>query len=537
MVLTSSLQEGAMSALPAHLRALLYPRAYRHAVTVVELVETHVSWILLTGEFAYKIKRPVHYPFLDLRSSEHRAFLCHEEVRLNRRFAPELYLGVCAITLDEGEARMDGRGPAIEHAVRMRQFARAAELDRLLAAGGIEPAELEAFGRELARIHLQLPQSQPGERWGRPQALRTLVNENAAEAARAAARLGELTFPRSLPERLATAVESALPTLGARLAAGRVRECHGDLHAGNIVRLGAALRAFDCLEFEPALRWLDVADEIAFLLADLEVRQRPLHAQAFLGGYLTESGDYQACECLPLFRAHRALVRAKVVALAGLERTQSGSDTGEVRRNCQAYLGYALGSLEPRSPLLVLMCGLSGSGKTWLAQQLAPPLAAVHLRSDIERKRLAGLSAADPSGSGVARGLYTASSTRAVYRRLAQCAGSALSGGYTVIVDATFGRREDRTQLGALAARLGVRVLIVHCRAPVALLRSRILERRRRGGEPSEADPAVLDWQRAHFEPIVPAEGFLVHEVTSAAAHALEDLLQRIGTQLTVSAL
>ena len=526
-----------MSALPAQLESLLDPRAYPHAVTVVKLIETHVSWVLLTGEFAYKIKRPVHYPFVDLRSSERRAFLCHEEVRLNRRFAPELYLNVCRITLEAGAARIDGPGGVIEHAVRMRQFPHEEELDQLLAAGRIEPAELEAFGRELARIHARLPAPGPDQPWGRPDALRTIVDVNVAQAARAVARLGGVTFPPDLPQALVAAVEAALPTLAERFTCGRVRECHGDLHARNVVRLSAGLRAFDCLEFDPALRWTDVADEIAFLLADLAARQHPLHAQAFLGGYLTESGDYQACSCLPLFRAHRSVVRGKVAALAAREHHQAERDLKGARRESRAYLEYALDSLAARAPLLVLMSGLSGSGKTWLAQRLAPRLAAVHLRSDVERKRLAGLAAADRSGSARGQGLYTPAATRSLYQRLAQCASDVLRGGYTAIVDATFGERENRAEFSALAARLNVRILIVHCQAPVPMLTARILERQRRTADASEADVAVLEWQRLHFEPIAPAEGFVVHEVTTAEPNALEELLRRIGAQLTVSAL
>ena len=525
-----------MSAFPTHLQSLLDPRAYPHAVTEVTLVETHVSWVLLTGKFAYKLKRPVHYPFVDLRSSERRTFLCHEEVRLNRRFAPELYLDVCPITLEDGAARIDGPGTVIEHAVRMRQFPHEEQLDELLAAGRIEPAELDTFGHELVRAHARLPEASPEQPWGRPDALRTIVDDNVAEVARAVARLG-VTFPPSLPPAVAAAVEAALPLLAARFASGCVRECHGDLHARNVVRLSGGLRAFDCLEFEPALRWTDVADDIAFLLADLTAQRHPLHAQAFLAGYLSESGDYEACRCLPLFRAHRALVRSKVAALAAFERNQARRDIEGVRRESEAYLECALDSLAERAPLLVLMSGLSGSGKTWLAQRLAPRLGAVHVRSDVERKRLAGLAAADRSHSALAQGLYAPTATHTVYHRLLQCANDVLAGGYTAIVDATFGEREHRAQFAALAARLGVRILMVHCQAPVAMLKARILERQRRDADPSEADVAVLEWQRSHFEPIEPVEGFAVHEATTAEPQALDELLRRIGAQPTVSAL
>jgi aminoglycoside phosphotransferase family enzyme len=198
-----------MSVLPEHLQGLLDPRAYPHPVQAVRLVETHISWILLTGEFAYKIKRPVHYPFVDLRSAERREFLCHEEVRLNQRFACELYLGVCQITSIEGEVRLDGSGLVIEHAVKMRQFRQEDELHRLLETLRIAPAELEAFGRDLAHIHANLPVAEPEQTWGRPVALRALILENVEECAQAAAVFGGDADVRALRTILGERLEAA----------------------------------------------------------------------------------------------------------------------------------------------------------------------------------------------------------------------------------------------------------------------------------------------------------------------------------------
>jgi uncharacterized protein len=516
-----------MSSFPPHLQALLHPDAYPHAVGAVELVETHVSWVLLTGELAYKIKRPVHYAFVDLRSPKRRALLCREEVRLNRRFAPDLYLDVCPVSSLDGMANFAGRGPVIEQAVRMRQFARGAELDRLLMADAIEPAELESFGRDLARIHAELPVARPDQHPGRSVALRSRVMADAGECARAAQSLGaDPSLVRGIEVRLAVLLEPALPLLARRLTAGRVRECHGDLHARNIVRLDGRLQAFDCLEFDPALRWIDVAEEIAFLLADLEARQRPRHAQAFLAGYLAESGDFEACELLPLFRADRALIRAKVTALAA----SPGGTEQDTRREFDAYVECARRCLARPAPVLVLMCGLSGSGKTWLAQRLAPQLLAVHVRSDVERKRLAGRAAADRTGSGVEAGLYSREATAKVYRHLVRCAAHTLAGGYTTIVDATLARREDRLEFASLAARCGVRSCIVHCRAPRQVLEARIRERLRHNDDASEADLAVLAWQEQRFEPPGPGEAGTVLEAQSAAAGVVETLAQDIRT-------
>jgi aminoglycoside phosphotransferase family enzyme/predicted kinase len=514
-----------MSSFPDHLHALLYPRAYPHPVRTVDLVETHISWVLLTGRFAYKIKRPVHYSFIDLRRSAQRRRLCHEEVRLNRRFAPELYLGVRAIRRRQGEARIGGSGRIIEHAVSMRQFPRTQELDALLTARRIEPSELEAFGGDLARVHERLPVAHTRQSWGRPATQAAGIRDNAAEWLRAAEALGDISDLRALKASLEAWTAAALPLLERRFVAGRVRECHGDLHAGNIVRCGARLLPFDCLEFDPALRWIDVADEVSFLLADLHARQRPLHAQAFLSGYLTASGDYQACLLTPVFRAHRALVRAKVMALTAL----AGGTAGVARRtarHCHArYVECARRALAPQRPRLVLMCGLSGSGKTWLARRLAPALGAVHLRSDIERKRLAGLAPLARSASAVARGLYARAVTAAVYAHLAECATDTVAGGYTTIVDASFAAPGDRARFRALAAHLGIDLQIVYCHAPRRLLESRIRQRSHRADDPSEANLEVLHWQVRHFTP--PA----VHEagaILDAAQFAPAELVRRI---------
>ena len=517
-----------MSAFPEQLQALLYPRAYPHPVQAVELIETHISWVLLTGEFAYKIKRPVRYPFIDLRSPEHRAFLCREEIRLNRRFAPELYLGVYPVSWLEGEARVEGSGRVIEHAVRMRQFAREDELDQLLEARRIEPAELESFGRELARLHARLPVPQPAQSWGQPPALRALILDNAEQCARTVQFPGASTAVRALQARLEASLDTAVQQLSARFAAGRVRECHGDLHARNIVRWGGHLLAFDCLEFDPALRWTDVADEISFLLADLDSRQKPLHAHAFVAGYLAQSGDYQACVLLPLFKAHRSLVRAKVTALDAAAAPTGSSKSADARRQFEAYLDCARRSLTPRPPILILMCGLSGSGKTWIAQRLTPRLLGIHLRSDVERRRIVGLSAAERSHSPVEEGLYSSEMTADVYRRLARCAQDTLAGGYVTIVDATFGRRAARAQFHELSARLAVKVCIVHCHASRQVLQARIVERQQHNDDPSEADLAVLGWQEAHLEPIQAEEAFTVFEATTTEPDAVDRLVESI---------
>lgn len=501
-------------ALPPVLRSLLRPEAYPHPVASIELVETQISWVLLTGPFAYKIKRPVQYPFVDLRSAEHRAFLCREEIRLNRRFAPELYLDVCAITIDGGSARIGGAGPAVEHAVRMTQFRRDDELPRRLETGRTGTDALEEFGRDLARIHERLPVVPTGEPWGTPERIRAIVLENFEQTLQAAA-----SFPCSaalsalrpgLERRLAVRADA----MASRRAAGRVRECHGDLHASNVVARDDRLVAFDCLEFAPAFRWIDVADDVAFLKMDLAASGYGECAHAFLAGYLAESGDYDACRVLDVCLAHRALVRAKVKALAlpALALAPEAERHAALRR-LDAYVGAAGAALAASSPCLVLMQGFSGSGKTWLARQLAPRLGAVHLRSDVERKRLAGLPETARSGSPVGEGLYGPDASARTYGHLVRCAEQVLDGGLPAIVDAAFGRREERARFRDLAARLGVPLRVVHCGAAADVLKRRLRERGARADDASEANLAVLQWQQAHAEPLAASEGLRVIEV------------------------
>lgn len=520
------MQSRPAASFPPALRSLLTPSAYPHPVLAVELVETHISWILLTGKFAYKIKRPVHYAFIDMGQLETRSFLCQEELRLNRRFTPELYLDVCPITTVNGAACFAGQGKIIEYAVRMRQFDRETELDRLLAAERVSVDEMEAFGRSLADIHARLPVADAALPWGHEAQIQALILGNLSECAQLGVFAGLGAERDALQVALTRKLDGAQEWLAIRRAGSRVRECHGDLHCRNILRLRAALRAFDCMEFEPAFRWIDVADEIALLLTDLEARGYAGQAHAFLHGYLSCGGDYQACRLLDLYKAHRALVRAKVAALTAADAVDSEVQASQ--RTEQAHLiECATRTLKPRLPQLLLMCGVAGSGKSWAAQRLMPALRAILLRSDVERKRQAGLSPLAPSGSALARDLYAPQVSADLYRYLSLCAHDTLSGGYDTIVDASFARRADRALFRSLAAQIGVCVRIVHCHAPLPLLRERVAQRHGAGSDESEADIAVLDWQLTQFEPIGADEQISVIDVDTRDLQSVSELLRQ----------
>jgi aminoglycoside phosphotransferase family enzyme/predicted kinase len=520
--------------LPGELQDLLVPAAYPHRVECVQLIETPISWVLLTGPYAYKLKRPVALEYVDQRSAQRRAALCVEELRLNRRFAPQLYLGVRAIRRAAGRLRVEGEtageGEVIEHAVCMRQFDRREELDRLVAAGAVGGEELAAFGRQLAAVHAGLAPVAAGEPWGSAERVRTLVLANLEQCVRAARALGTAAEVAALRAPLERQLAAVADLLAARRAAGRIRECHGDLHTRNIVRDGGRLLAFDCVEFEPAFRWIDVADDVAFLVADLEAQGAPRLAHAFLQAWFESGGDWQACRLLPLYQAHRALVRAKVAALAsGVDAAATSALRGAQAR----YLAHASGALRPQRPAVLLMSGLSGSGKTWIATRLASELGALHLRSDIERKRAAGLAPLASSDSGVGRALYAPEATVELYRLLLAHTGDIVAGGRSVLVDASFLRVADRRAWRELAAVAGLPFRIIHCSAPLELLRQRIMRRHAAARDASEADLDVLEWQLHQLAPFAAEERATLIEADTSRAAALDTVLRALRAAVT----
>jgi hypothetical protein len=261
---------------------------------------------------------------------------------------------------------------------------------------------------------------------------------------------------------------------------------------------------------------------------DLRARRFDAHAQAFIDGYLRETGDYGACRLLRLYGAHRALVRAKVVALRAVEATEAETQAAS-RREHSHYLDCAAELLAPRPPWLILMCGVSGSGKSWLAQRLAARLGAVHLRSDVERKRLGGLAAGQRSGAALGQGLYSEANNAATYERLRECAAEVLAGQLPVIIDATCGQREQRAHLSSVGATHEAAVYVIFCHAPCEVLEARIVARQREASDASEADRAVLTLQQMRFEPLEAAEGFAVIDADTTRTNVVSEVLERLG--------
>lgn len=483
-----------MADLPPLIEALCRPNAYPHPVAAVELHETHISWVLLAGDYAYKIKKPVDFGFLDFSTLARREHSCREELRLNRRLAPDLYLDVLPIAGSPAAPRMGGAGPVLEYAVQMHRFGQDALYDHLADAGRLDAALLDPLADVLAKFHGAVARSGPDGRLGAPECVHAYARQNFEQIRPRLEVADDLDRLAVLEDWTERAGARLAPRMTQRQAEGAVRECHGDLHLGNIVLWRGRPTPFDCIEFNPELRWIDVISELAFLLMDLEVRGLAGPAWGLLNRYLQRTGDYGGVALLDYYRVYRALVRAKIACLSAAPAVY------------RRYLDYALSVIRPRAPLLAITHGVSGSGKSHLAARLAGPLTAIWLRSDVERKRLAGLPAEATSGSAWGEGLYTQDSSARTYRRLLELAAMVLAAGHSVLVDATFLRRADRAAQHDLARRSGAGFLILSLQAPPSLLRQRVQERQRGGGDASEADLAVLQRQWAIREPLDAAE-------------------------------
>ena len=477
-------------------QALQNPQLYPHTVRAFRVLETHISWVVLTGVYAYKIKKPVNLGFLDFSTLEQREHFCHEELRLNRRFAPQLYLEVVSIRGTLEQPRFDGTEPVIEYAVKMLEFDQQQRVDSLLANNELGIDTMDQFAADLAALHAQASQASQASHetaYGTAKSVWAPMEENFVQIRSAVPDLDVISILEKLEHWCCAEFTRQRELLTERKRGGGVRECHGDLHTRNLVRIDGRILAFDCLEFNANLRWIDVISEIAFLMMDLEACGRSAYAWRFINRYLEHSGDYPGVTLLPLYLTYRALVRAKVACLQA---------SPESHAEFQHYLALAQRYTTPSKPFLIIMQGLSGSGKSTLSQRLADQLGLIRVRSDVERKRMFALDPYAVRSAALESVIYTASVTDSVYRHLATLAQSLLTAGYSTVLDATFLLRVQRDLLRNLAQRLRVPFVILRCHAPNNFLKHAITQRARAGGDASDADVQVLQRQIASQEPL-----------------------------------
>jgi|TARA_Y100001933_G_scaffold139513_1_gene138346 aminoglycoside phosphotransferase family enzyme/predicted kinase len=507
------------------IQALQNPALYDHPVQDFRVIETHISHVLLTGDYAYKIKKPVDFGFLDFSSLARRKHFCEEELRLNRRLADNLYLDVVAITGTPEQPVLGGDGEAIEYAIKMRQFRQEDLLDRRQEQGTLAPELLINLARQTATFHEQQPPVPEDSPLGTPDAVFAPMQDNFDQIRPLLSDPALLAQLDALEDWTRTTFERHRERIARRRAEGFVRECHGDLHLANMTLFEGQVTVFDCIEFNEPFRWIDVINDLAFLLMDLEARREPGLANLVLNHYLEYRGDFEALPLLPLYKAYRALVRAKI-ALFTL--ANPGLTDGEKAELMQRYRDYAQ-LAEDYSAIpnryLLATTGLSASGKSCVSAAMAQELGLIRLRSDVERKRLHGLGPLDASRSGTGTGIYTPEATAKTYQRLATLAGQLLAAGLPVIVDAACLRRQERALLASVAEEHGVPFALLHCEAPEALRRAWI---RKRQGDASEATEALLDAQQGWFEPLDAEEKAHTLHLKTDESHVAEAVADRI---------
>jgi len=466
------------------------------------LIETPISWVLLARSLAYKIKKPVELPFLDFSSLAARRKYCDEELRLNRRFAPAIYLDVVEIRDGLQGASLIGTGRIVEVAVRMRRFADGALWAERIGAGTLGDDDVDAFAERLATAHRAAAVAPTDGAFGTAHE-HARIARSSISAVDAWQRAQSDPFAQwpALGAWLEHECERLAPHWSARLERGGVRECHGDLHLANVVQLGDSAQAFDAIEFDPALRWIDPLDDAAFLAMDLLAHGRRDLAFRFLDGYLEASGDHAGLPALRFFLVSRALVRAQVGALCAARgiAMQSACDAA-------GYLRVAAAIAVGADARLAITHGLPGSGKSFVSRRLLQEVGAIRVRSDVERKRLFGLAPWQSSRDLVPERIYGQAATRRTYAHLRDVAELALRAGWPTIVDAAFLRRAERTAFAALAADVAAPFVIIDCRAALPLLRERVTARASEDDDPSEADVAVLERLVVADEPLAATE-------------------------------
>jgi len=494
------------------------------------VLQTHVSCILLAGDYAYKIKKPVNLGFLDFSTLEARRHYCEEELRLNRRTAPGLYLDVVPVCGSASMPVLAGDEPAIEYALRMKRFPQDALLDHMAQRGELAPQHIAALAAGLAAFHARTDCADPNGPYGSRERILAQALQNFEQMQALTAVTAELDLLTRLRDWTMNAHASLAEAFDARKRTGRVRECHGDLHLGNIALLDGVPTPFDCIEFSADLRWTDVMSDVAFLMMDLFDHHLPRLAFRFLNAYLEITGDYAGLRVLRYYLVYRALVRAKVSGLRAQQAGLAARAQNDIGHESRRHLHLAERLARPGHAALLLMHGVSGSGKTTIARSLAEALGAVHLRSDVERKRLHGLAPLTHPDSGLDEGLYAPGASARTYARLAALAREALAAGYPVIVDAAFLKRSQRDNFAGIARGADAGFAIASCTAPAATLRARVALRERAGSDASDAGGAVLQHQLETQEPLAVDES--AHALmldTERGADAAASLAQHLG--------
>jgi aminoglycoside phosphotransferase family enzyme/predicted kinase len=459
---------------PNLIQKMLQPGFYPHAVQEpIQLIQTHISYVLLTGDFAYKVKKPVNFGFLDFSTLEKRKHFCEEELRLNQRGAAELYLEVLPVTLLEEQYHLDGEGEAVEYVLKMRQFPQETLLSTMFEQGELHETHLEDLGRVVAQYHAKTDTNDYIKSFGEVVQVRASIDENYEQTIKyigGPQKQDQFEETKAYTDRFFAEHPDLFIS---RVENNHIRECHGDLHLRNICLWHDKLLVFDCIEFNEPFRFVDVMYDVAFTVMDLEARHSKELGNAFLNTYLEETGDWEGLQVLSLYLSRQAYVRAKVTSFLLDDPSVPATVKEEATKTAADYYQQAWAYTKSWQGKLILMSGLSGSGKSTAALYLARKLGGIHIRSDAVRKHLAGISLRERGGDDV----YTPEMNEKTYGRLLDLGVTLANAGFTVILDAKYDRQQQREQAIAQAQENQIPLEIIYCTAPLEVLHQRLENR------------------------------------------------------------
>lgn len=526
-------------------QSLLDPRAYPHRPSAVELIQTHISWVYLTGSYVYKVKKPVNFGFLNYTTPELRRYYCQQEVELNRRLCPHIYLGVVPVTQEGGRFYFEGPGQVVDYAVKMVEMPQERMMDLLLEQNQVAEADLEETARVLARFHAAAQTGGAIDNFGEVSLIAKNIEENFEQTHPHIGITITADKYSALREWSRRFLQENRALFAQRVLKGKIRDCHGDLHSKNIC-LADQVYIYDCIEFNDRFRYGDVASEVAFLVMDLEFHRATFLVQAFLKKYLELTRDEDLLELLDFYKIYRAYVRGKTHSFLldeeGVALRERWYCQDRARRYFQLAHAYLRGY---KRPILIIMAGLMGSGKTHLAHRLSPELGAEVLSSDEVRKELAGARPQDSFREPYGQGIYSPDFSRRTYQELLHRADYWLTRQEAVIIDASFARNEERKRAAALAQRRGADFYVLRCQCSPGELIRRLQERLYRqeiNGQDrltlaSDGRPELLPYQRKDFEPFasLPPESVLNIDTEGPEEKVLAKVLQALRQEKIIS--
>ena len=497
------------------------PDFYFHSsLDSIQVLQTHISYIFLTGKYAYKLKKPVNLGFLDFSTLEKRQYYCQQELALNQPIAPDIYLDVLPITQQGNQLELNGKGEIIDYVLKMHQFPQSALLSVMEKEGQLSESLLVQLGKRVATFHQKATTNDYICQFGKPDQIAEGIHNNYQQTEK---YIGITQTEKQFQETKAFTdqiLQTQSSLLQERVNQGFIRECHGDLHLKNICWWQDKIQLFDRIEFNEPFRFVDVMYDVAFTVMDLEFRGCPALANVFLNYYLEQTGDWEGMQVLPLYLTRQAYVRAKVNSLLLDDPQVSEPEKQKAREQASQYYHFAWQYTQPQAGHLWMMSGLSGSGKTTIAREIAKQYNAIHLRSDAVRKHLAGIEV-DSAGSD---DIYTPEMTEKTYHRLLDLGLLLATKGWSVILDAKYDQQALRQAVITKAQQYNLPLQIIYCDAPMAVLRDRVAQRK---GDISDATPDLLAQQQAKADSFTAAEQ--PYLITLDTSQDWENLCQQIA--------